>query len=145
MSSRRAAQEADTDVPAVDVPTTGLPVHAAPHAGLVQRRHLRTRAEVEQRYVEARDAWTAAMKAASSGKAADLAVLALAQEAYETAAAERQRWESGARVAIPIEPETPHPDLGAVIGQELAWRRIHSVAEKPVGLLGRLRRRLLGR
>lgn len=84
------------------------------------------------------------MKVANSGKAADLAALAIAQETYEAAAAERERWESGVRLAIPIESDNAdRRDLGAVVGQELAWRRVRAVEEKP-GLLGRLRRRLRG-
>ena len=83
--------------------------------------------------------------AANSGRAADLAALAIAQEAYEAAVHERELWESGARVAIPVEPETPHADLGAVVGQELAWRQVHAPKPEPNGLFGRIRRRFRAR
>ena len=53
----------------------------------------------------ARDAWIAAMRKANSGRSADLAGLAIAQEAYEQAMVEVERWRSGVKVAIPIEPE----------------------------------------
>lgn len=82
-----------------------------------------TRADAEERYVAARDAWTAAMRAASSGKAADLASLAITQETYETVAAEREKWLSGERLAIPIQPETTQRGVNAAVGQELAWTR----------------------
>lgn len=99
-----------------------------------------SREEVEEQYVAARDAWTKAMRAASSGRPADLASLAIAQEAYETIAAERERWISGARVAIPIEPG-PRRDLEAAVGQEMAWRKVHN-HDKPEGLLARFKRRI---
>ena len=99
-----------------------------------------SREQVEEQYVSARDAWTKAMRAASSGRPADLASLAIAQEAYETIAAERERWISGARVAIPIE-SGPRRDLEAAVGQEMAWRKVHN-HDKPEGLLGRLKRRI---
>jgi hypothetical protein len=128
-------------------PTTSaaLRVHGSSSSGLTQRRHApRTGAEVEERYVAARDAWAAAMRAANSGRPADLAALALAQEAYEAAVAERKRWETGGRTAIPIEPEDDGRKLGAVVGQELAWRQVRTVDDKPAGILGRIRRRLRG-
>ena len=93
----------------------------------------------------ARDAWTAAMRRANSGRAAHLASLAITQEAYEAAAAEVERWRSGARVAIPVQPEVSHADLEAAVGQELAWRRVLHPPEKALGLFGRLRKRLTGR
>ena len=139
-----ASIEATTDPQTEAMAPSSSPprIHGSSWSGLAQRRVVpRTRAEVEQHYVAARDAWTAAMKAANSGRTADLAALAMAQEAYETAAAERQRWEAGGRVAIPIEPEGPHPDLGAVVGQELAWRQVHSPKAEPNGIFGRIRRR----
>ena len=120
-------------------------VHGSPSSGLSQRRHApRTRADVEELYVAARDAWTTAMRAANSGRPADLAALALAQEVYESAVAERNRWESGGRAAIPIEPEDEERKLGAIVGQELAWRKVRTVDEKPAGILGRIRRRIRG-
>lgn len=111
------------------------------HSALTQRRMgPHSREEAEERYVAARDAWTKAMRAANSGRPADLASLALAQEAYEAAAAERERWNSDGRVAIPIQPQERR-GLDAIVGQELEWRRIHTHHE-PAGLLGRLKRRL---
>ena len=94
-------------------------------------------------YVAARDAWIAAMRAAASGRPADLAALAITQEAYEAAAAEWQDWESGERVAIPIESDRS-ASVGAVVGQELAWRKLHEPAKAP-GVMGRIARRLRGK
>ena len=102
----------------------------------------RTREEAEDAYVAARNAWVTAMRQANSGRSADLAALAIAQEAYELAAAERERWLSGGRVAIPIDP-TPHggADLSAVVGQELAWREVRNHADEPRGFWRLFRRR----
>ncbi len=102
----------------------------------------RSREEAEARYVTARDAWTHAMHAASSGRSADLASLAIAQQAYEEATAERDRWQAGAPVAIPIEPEDERTPIDIVVGQELAWRRVHESGQRPPSLLGRLARRI---
>lgn len=100
--------------------------------------------EAEAEYVAARDAWTAAMKAAASGRPADLASLAIAQSAYEATAVEVERWRSGERVAIAVDPAPTGID--AVVGQELAWRRVHEADPKGrPGLLGRIARRLSGR
>jgi len=104
-----------------------------------------SREEAEAQYVEARDAWTAAMRRANSGKTAHLASLAIAQEAFEAASAELELWRTGARVAIPIQPDTTHTVLEAAVGQELAWRRVLHAPEKKPGLFGRLRNRLNGR
>ena len=76
--------------------------------------------EAEAGYVTARDAWTAAMRRCASGRAADLASLAIAQEAYEQASAEVARWRSGERVAINIEPDAKRAGLDAAIAQEMA-------------------------
>ncbi len=105
----------------------------------------RTRAEAEELYVAARNAWTTAMRAASSGRPADLASLAITQEAYEVAAAERDRWISGERVAIPVQPDRSQRGVDAAVGQELAWRRVRASEPKAPGLLGRLGRKLRGR
>ena len=105
----------------------------------------RSREEAEAQYVEARDGWTAAMRRANSGRAADLASLAIAQEAFEAASAELELWRTGARVAIPIQPDATHTVLEAAVGQELAWRRVLHPPEKKRGLFGRLRNRLNGR
>lgn len=114
------------------------------HSALAQRRAgPRSSEEAEDRYVAARDAWVAAMHAANSGRPADLAALALAQEAYEAAVAERERWLSGASVAIPIQSERPARGLDAIVGQELAWRAVKH--HEPEGFLSKLKRRITGR
>jgi hypothetical protein len=110
-------------------------------AGLTQRIAApRTMAEVEQQYVASRDAWVVAMRAANSGRPADMATLAICQKAYEAATLERERWLSGARVAIPVEPANEHASIEAVVDQALAWQEVHE-HEKPRGFLGRLFRR----
>ncbi|MDQ4035546.1 MAG: hypothetical protein M3153_06415 [Chloroflexota bacterium] len=102
--------------------------------------------EAEARYITARDAWTAAMRRANSGRSADLASLAITQEAYELAVADVERWRSGSTAAIPIDPGAKRASLETAIGQEMAWRRVHaSSLEKRPGLLARLTRRLTGR
>ena len=93
----------------------------------------------------ARDAWTAAMRLANSGRAAHLASLAIAQDTFEAASAEVELWRTGARIAIPIQPEATHTGLEAAVGQELAWRRVLHPPEKKPGLFGRLRKRLNGK
>lgn len=103
----------------------------------------RSREEAEQQYVVARDAWIKAMHAAEKGRPADMAALAVAQQSFEVATAEREGWIAG-RVAIQIHPEGPRTDLEAVVVQEMAWRRVHA-HEQPVGFLERLRRRIAGR
>jgi hypothetical protein len=104
-----------------------------------------SRADAEAAYAAARDAWVESMRKANSGRSADLASLALTQQAYEQALAEVQKWRSGVRVAFKIEPENHTQELEAAVGQEFAWRRVHQLQEKPMGLLARLRRRLTGR
>jgi hypothetical protein len=99
--------------------------------------------DLEQRYVAARDAWTKAMRAANSGRPAHMASLAIAQEAYEAVAAERERWLASGRVAIPVEPEPKEHTLHVAIAQQLEWRRVLD-REKPGGLFSRIRRRLGG-
>ena len=113
-------------------------------AGLAERIAApRTMEEVEQRYVASRDAWVAAMRAANSGRPADMATLAICQEAYEAATLERERWLSGARVAIPVgdlDMQDERASIEVVVDQALAWRDVHE-HEQPRGLLGRLFRR----
>lgn len=104
----------------------------------------RTREEAEEQYVAARDAWIAAMRHASSGRPAQLATLAITQEAYEAASAEVELWRTGVRIPIPIQPERDS-GIEVVVGQELTWRKIHSHVEKTPGFLGRLGRRLTRR
>lgn len=105
----------------------------------------RSRDEAEARYITARDAWTSAMRAANSGRPADLASLALTQETYEAAAANVALWRSGAKMAVPIEPAEKRAGLDALIGQEMAWRRVHEVQPKQPGPLRRLARKLTRR
>lgn len=104
-------------------------------------------AEAEARYVVARDAWTEAMRRCKSGRAVDLASLAIAQEVFELASAEVERWRSGAMIAISVgpAPETRRAGLEAAIGQEMAWRRVHEHQSKQPGPVGRLLRRLTRR
>lgn len=105
----------------------------------------RSTEEAEEQYVATRDAWIAAMHKANSGRSADLASLAITQEAYVLAMAEVEKWRSGVKVAISIEPEAKLHDLETAVGQELAWRRVHEHQEKRPGPLARVFRRLTGR
>jgi hypothetical protein len=106
--------------------------------GLTQRIAApRSLAEAEEHYVTCRDAWTAAMRAAASGRPADMATLAICQEAYEAASVERDRWLSGQRTAIRVEPEPERAPINVVVEQTMAWREVHE-HEKPRGLLDRL-------
>ncbi len=130
------------------------PEAAEPHAppasrssvpGPLQRRALPTSLQdAEERYAAARDEWTASMQKASSGRPADLAALAMAQESYEAALLELNRWRSGERIAV----EMPSGERGidAIVGQELAWRRVHEAeSRRRPGLMRRIARRLSGR
>ena len=96
-----------------------------------------SREEAQERYVTFRDAWVAAMRRSNSGRAADMASLAIAQEAYEEASAEVQLWRTGSRIAIPIQVDR-ESRLDVAVGQELAWRRVREADEKPRRLLSRL-------
>ena len=137
------------------VETEAAPVQPSPlartndtvgHSALAQRRAgPRSQDEAEERYVVARDAWVVAMHAANSGRSADLAALALAQEAYEAAVTERERWLNGSHVAIPVEAERPPSGLNAVVGQELAWRAVKHHDDQPRGFLGRFKKRITRR
>lgn len=99
--------------------------------------------DLEQRYVDARDAWTRAMRAANSGRPADMASLAIAQEAYETVAAEREHWLSSGRAVIPVEPAPKSSEIEIAVGQGMEWRRVLE-REQPRGLGARIKR-LFGR
>ncbi len=81
------------------------------------------------------------MHGASSGRPADLASLALTQETYEAAAAERERWIARSRHSVPA--KEPPRGIEAAVGQEMAWRRVKQ-REKREGFLGRLKRRITG-
>ena len=89
----------------------------------------------------ARDAWKLAMRAANSGRSKDLASLAIAQQAYEEVAAEREHWLAGGRMAIPIEPDPQRHDIEVAVGQELEWRKVLHPT-KARGFLGRIKDRL---
>jgi hypothetical protein len=135
---KRRATEGSVVSPA---PLAVTPSDTDGHSALAQRRAgPRSAEEAEERYIPARDTWIAAMRAANSGRAADLAALAVAQEAYEAASAERERWLNG-RVSIPIQPERGTNGIDAVVGQEMAWRAVKH-HEEPSGFLGRLRKRI---
>lgn len=122
--------------------------HHTSYSGLAERRTWRphTREEAEERYVAARDAWTAAMRTARSGQPADLAALAITQEAYEAALAEKQRCDASPRVAVVVEPDA-RSGINVVVGQELSWRRVHEheLEQKPKGGFRGFLRRLRGR
>jgi hypothetical protein len=134
--------------PHLPAPAKPLPrgrLDAVGNSALAQRiAGPQTREEAEERYVAARDAWTAAMRAANSGRSADLASLAIAQEAYEAAAAERERWLNGGRIATPVVTEDPRRSLETAVGQELEWREVRRQKDPKGGLLGRVRHRLFG-
>ena len=93
----------------------------------------------DERYREARQAWTAAMRAAGTGRPADLSKLAVAQEAYETALAEKQRWAAAPRTPIRVDGDRPR-GIEIVVGQELSWRRVHESEAEPHGVRGLIRR-----
>jgi hypothetical protein len=94
--------------------------------------------EAEAQYVAARTVWVDAMHNASTGKPADLASLAIAQEAYERAAIERTRWQNGPKAHVAVEPP-PKRNVEIALGQELAWRRVREAeARRKTGVMGRL-------
>ena len=139
---RRAAEPETQAAAAPPAPVVRSTFDTTGHSALAQRRTgPHSREEVEERYIAARDAWTKAMRAASSGRSADLASLALAQETYEAATAERERWMASGHVAISIEPAAMRRDIEAAVRQELEWRSVRTHHE-PKGLTGWLRKRL---
>ncbi len=81
------------------------------------------------------------MRAANSGRSKDLASLAIAQQAYEEVAAEREHWLAGGRMAIPVEPDPQRHDIEVAVGQELEWRKVLHPT-KARGFLGRIKDRL---
>lgn len=142
---KRRAAELETEVPA--------PMAAEPPAPVADRESSRGAPvadaaeygrDLEDRYVAARDAWAEAMHTANSGRPADMAALAIAQEAYESVAAEREDWLASGRVAIPIQPDPERHDIEIAVRQELAWRRVLQ-RETRRGILSRIRRRIIGR
>ena len=118
----------------------------APSVAITQRggEYAHSAEEAEARYVAARDAWTEAMRASGSGRPADLAALAVAQEAYEQALAEQERWASGAALTpIPVQEDRPRA-LNDIVQQEMARRRVQELdsdAQPPKGIRGFFRRR----
>ena len=147
MTARRAPEtQPHLEAPARDTPRspvgpqreraeTGLQRVAAPPRSLE---------EAEAQYVVARDAWTAAMRRASSGRPADLASLAIAQEAYEMASAQRDGWQAGRNVT-PVEDRSRPRGVEVIAHQDLAWQRVRQGTDRHPGRLRRLTRRLLGR
>jgi hypothetical protein len=108
-----------------------------------QRLRASSPQETEAAYVAARDAWTAAMRAANSGRPADLASLAIAQEAYEAAAAERERWirpSPTTRSPIPVNGRGGSDELNLVVRQELDWKRVHEEPPRQRGFKGFVKR-----
>lgn len=141
---RKAAEiesKATTPAPA-DQPLPNGAAAATAH-GLAADIH-RYGEDLERRYLVVRDAWLEAMHAANSGRSADLASLAIAQEAYEAVAIERDHWIDSGRVAIPIQADPSRHDVEIAVGQELAWREVLDHKEKP-GVFARIKRRLGGR
>jgi hypothetical protein len=149
MSAQRTP-EADTGTrPAVD-PAAVVPApfrRTPPASGRHARPATapRSREEAEAQYIAARNAWTLAMHRALSGRSADLASLAIAQEAYEEAVAERELWETGTRLAVPVEPD-PRTSVEVIVGQNLAWQRVREAEQqRRPGVLTRLARRITRR
>jgi hypothetical protein len=143
---KRRSSELETTASAAQPPVTPTPTpsDSAKRVRGIISAAARYEADLEQRYVAARDAWTRAMHAANSGRSADMASLAIAQEHYETIMEERERWLASSRIAIPIDaPDTRH-NLEVAVGQELEWRRVHA-PKPPPGFLGRFWDRLRGR
>ncbi len=139
--STQLDSEAST-MPSIDPkpPPVAQHVSVRPSAGLDAASYGQ---DLEERYVAAREAWTQAMQAAGSGRPADMASLAIAQQAYEIIAAEREDWLASGRVAIPIEPSPKRHDIEIAVGQELAWRRVQQHDDRS-GFFTRIRRRLSG-
>lgn len=136
--------KASPRVPAKSKPTAEASDSSSRVQGVIAATE-RYETELEARYVAARDAWTQAMQSANSGRSADMATLAIAQEAYETVMAERERWLAGSRRAIPVEAPDTRQTIEVAVDQELAWRRVLEPPEPTPGFLARIRRRFGGR
>lgn len=136
LETTAVARTANTDTPPAEAG------RAADRALAVEIR--RYGEDLESRYVAARETWTRAMRAASSGKPADMASLAIAQEAYEAVTEEREHWLAGGRIAIPAAPDPTHRDIEVAVGQELEWRRVLAPPRRS-GFFSRIRQRLGGR
>ena len=145
MTKRQAPEiESQAPIPArVDHPKS-IDSNRGDHTVAGDIRHYA--ADLEMRYAAARDAWKLAMHAANSGRSKDLASLAIAQEAYEELAAEREHWIASGRTAIPVEPDPQRHDIEVevAVGQELQWRKVLQPAT-PKGFLARIKGRLGGR
>jgi hypothetical protein len=141
---KRRSAELESQTPNAAPPAPKTPVTNPPAVRAAITDIGRYGQHLENRYVAARDAWTQAMRAATSGRPADMASLAIAQEAYETVVAEREHWLSSGRVAIPVEPAPKRNEIEVAVGQELEWRRVLE-REAPRGLVAWIRRRLGGR
>jgi hypothetical protein len=76
--------EPDRPTPSAEPDTIGIQPRQSALTHRIESA-ARSPEEAEARYVAARDAWTAAMRAANSGRPADLATLAVAQDAFEAA------------------------------------------------------------
>jgi hypothetical protein len=149
-TNRRTETTASDESAARRSPLRREPNAPIPSMLATRIHHAQTAQEAEERYVTCRTEWVAAMKAAASGRPSDMAALAIAQEAYESALLEAERWRSGHIVAVPVEPE-PMRDLEAIVGQELSWRQVHAPPSedappaKKAGPLRRVLGRLTGR
>ena len=125
----------------------GLRHQPAAAPGLTGRLATRpqTPEQAEERYVAARDAWATALRAASSGRPADLAALAIAQDAYESALAERERWGAMPKAAVPIQPDRA-TGIEAIVRQEMIRRDVHEheAHPQPTGLRRLFRRKPRG-
>ena len=141
---KRRSSELETTASAAQPPVTPTPPDSTARVRGIMSAAARYEADLEHRYVAARDAWTHAMHAANSGRSADMASLAIAQEHYETIMDERERWLASARVAIPIHAPDTRRKIEVAVGQELEWRRVHA-PKPPPGFLGRFWGRLRGR
>jgi len=139
MKRRQLDLETEASAQASATPTAQAPDTASQVKGIITAAE-QYETDLEARYVAARDAWTHAMRAANGRRSADLATLAIAQEAYEAVMAEREHRLVGSRVAVPIEEADSRHALEVAVGQELAWRRVHEPNE-PTGILHRIRRR----
>jgi hypothetical protein len=89
------------------------------------------------------------MRRASSGRPADLASLAIAQEVFEMASAQRDGWQAAGRSAHLVREDHSRPQgVDVIARQDLAWRRVRESALPGPRLLGRMARfarRLVGR
>lgn len=131
MTNRRQTIDPSADTPGAEQ-ASALRHHHDPDAAVTARLTSRphSAAEAEERYITARASWADAMRAAGSGRASDLASLAIAQEAYEAALAERERWANSPRMAIPVEPDRSK-GLEAIVGQEMVRRAVHEHEGRP--------------